>query len=62
MRKVAECLAKFGVAMVSLQDVVSVSEAIAYRVILCGQDPQICSQSVRAESHWTSAAGMPRKI
>jgi hypothetical protein len=40
--------------MVSLLSIVSVSAAIAYRAILRGQDPQICSGSVRAESRWTT--------
>jgi len=40
--------------MVSLLSFVNFGEAIAYRVILWRQDPQVCSGSVRAESRWTT--------
>ena len=54
IRKPTGCLAEFGLARAGLKDFVSSSEAIAYRVILCGQEPYICSGSVRDEKRWTT--------
>jgi hypothetical protein len=42
--------------MAGLLSLVTFGEAIAYHVILFGQDPQVCSGYVRAESRWTTTA------
>ena len=50
-----ESLAESDRTMVGLLSLVSVREAIAYRVILCGQDPRVCSGFGRAEKRWTTS-------
>ena len=52
-----ECPAETHRTMVGHQDFVSFAEVRGYHAILCRQDPQVCSGSVRAKSRWTSAPG-----
>ena len=44
--------------MVGLLSLVTFGEAMACHVILCGQDPQVCSGFGRAENRWTSSEGL----